>query len=179
MEARLAGLDAGGIDLNPFAVLLARAKTTDYDLSTLLRQARQLRQFVNDLVRRGVEVPSPSFYNMDYWFKPEVQRDLALLRYGIERVIEPEERDFFWVAFAAAVREGSNTRRGEYKLHRMPEPALHAHSPKSLLLFGSGLNVICVDYKSSFGSENPTPAPKYMNAMCEQASPCQPIVWIS
>jgi len=35
-----------------------------------------------------------------------VQRDLALLRYGIERVIEPEERDFFWVAFAAAVRGG-------------------------------------------------------------------------
>ncbi len=53
VEARLAGLDAVGIDLNPFAVLLARAKTTDYNLSTLLRQARQLRQFVSDLVRGG------------------------------------------------------------------------------------------------------------------------------
>lgn len=135
VEARLAGLDAVGIDLNPFAVLLARAKTTDYNLSTLLRQARQLRHFVSDLVRGGVEVPSPSFYNIDYWFKPEVQRDLALLRHGIERVVEPAERDFFWVAFAAAVREGSNTRRGEYKLHRMPESALHTHKPQVFATF--------------------------------------------
>jgi site-specific DNA-methyltransferase (cytosine-N4-specific) len=29
VEARLAGLDAVGIDLNPFAVLLARAKTSE------------------------------------------------------------------------------------------------------------------------------------------------------
>jgi len=39
------------------------------------------------------------------------------------------------VAFAAAVREGSNTRRGEYKLHRMPEPALHTHKPQVFATF--------------------------------------------
>jgi tRNA G10 N-methylase Trm11 len=64
MEGRLAGLDAVGIDLNPCAVLLACTKTADYALATLLRQARQLRQFVNDLVRRGVEVPYPSVFTI-------------------------------------------------------------------------------------------------------------------
>jgi len=135
VEARLAGLDAVGTDLNPFATLLARAKTTDYDLTLVSREARQLHLFLSDLIRRRVEVPKPSFYNIDYWFKAEVQRDLALIRYGIERVISPEVRDFFWVAFAAAVRESSNTRRGEFKLHRIPEPELNAYRPQVFVTF--------------------------------------------
>jgi tRNA G10 N-methylase Trm11 len=135
VEARLAGLNAVGIDLNPFAVLLARAKTADYDLPTVYRQARELRHLVDDLLKRGVDAPAPRFYNIDYWFKPEAQRDLALLRYAIESVIPAETRDLFWVAFAATVRESSNTRRGEYKLYRIPELELHAYSPRVFATF--------------------------------------------
>jgi site-specific DNA-methyltransferase (cytosine-N4-specific) len=135
VEARLAGLNAIGIDLNPFATLLARAKTTDYDLPSVYKQSRKLRHFVDDLLKRGMEVPAPQFYNIDYWFKPEAQRDLALLRYAIESVIPVETRDFFWVAFAATVRESSNTRRGEYKLYRIPESELHTYTPRVFTTF--------------------------------------------
>ena len=130
VEARLAGVNAVGIDLNPFAVLLARVKTTDYDPLAVHRHAQELRQCVDDLLKRGVEIPPPRFYNIDYWFKPEAQRDLALLRYAIESAVPAETRDFFWVAFAATVRECSNTRRGEYKLYRIPEAELPAYRPR-------------------------------------------------
>ncbi len=156
VEARLAGLDAVGTDLNPFATLLARAKTTDYDLTLVSREARQLHYFLNDLLRRRVEVPVPSFYNIDYWFKPEAQRDLALIQYGIERIISSEVRDFFWVAFAATVRESSNTRRGEFKLHRIPEPELNAYRPQVFATFWErlernlrGLREFLKDYVST------------------------------
>jgi tRNA G10 N-methylase Trm11 len=65
VEARLAGVNAVGIDLNPFAVLLARVKTTDYDPLAVHRHARELRQCVDDLLKQGVDVPPPRFYNID------------------------------------------------------------------------------------------------------------------
>jgi site-specific DNA-methyltransferase (cytosine-N4-specific) len=94
VEARLAGLNAIGIDLNPFATLLARAKTTDYDLPSVYKQSRKLRHFVDDLLKRGMEVPAPRW----------------LLRRQCARC--------------------SNTRRGEYKLYRIPEAELPAYRPR-------------------------------------------------
>ncbi|MGQ9658044.1 MAG: DNA methyltransferase [Fimbriimonadales bacterium] len=130
VEARLAGMNAVGIDINPLAVLLACTKTTDYAPLDVYRYAQELRRFVDELLKHEIEVPAPRFYNIDYWFKPEVQRDLALLRYAIEQTTPTEMRDFFWVAFAATVRECSNTRRGEYKLYRIPQAHLSTYQPR-------------------------------------------------
>lgn len=63
------------------------------------------------------------------------EADLALLRHAIEQVIPAETRDFFLVAFAAKVREISNTRLDEYKLYRIPESKLHAHTPRVFDIF--------------------------------------------
>jgi DNA modification methylase len=135
VEARLAGMDAVGIDLNPFAVLLARAKTTDFDIEQVAREAKLLRAAVDDMLKRSVRVSPPRFFNIDYWFKPEVQLDLALLQYAILNETSPAVRDFFLVAFAATVRESSNTRRGEYKLYRIPDSELTRHNPSVFTLF--------------------------------------------
>lgn len=58
-----------------------------------------------------------------------------MLRHAIEQVIPAETRDFFLVAFAAKVREISNTRLDEYKLYRIPESKLHAHTPRVFDIF--------------------------------------------
>lgn len=42
VEARLAGMHAIGIDLNPFAVFLAKTKTTDFDLEQVTHEAKRL-----------------------------------------------------------------------------------------------------------------------------------------
>lgn len=135
VEARLAGMHAIGVDLNPFAVFLARAKTTDFDLEQLVREAKLLRVTVDEMLKRSVRIEPPQFFNIDYWFKPEVQADLALLQYAIQNCITPAARDFFLVAFASTVRESSNTRRGEYKLYRIPEAELKRHNPPVFTLF--------------------------------------------
>lgn len=135
VEARLAGMNAIGVDLNPFAVFLARAKTTDFDLEQVTREAKSLRATADDMLKRAVRVSPPRFFNIDYWFKPEVQLDLALLQYAILNHTTPAVRDFFLVAFAATVRESSNTRRGEYKLYRIPESELNRHNPPVFALF--------------------------------------------
>lgn len=87
------------------------------------------------MVSRAVCIAPPRFFNIDYWFKPEVQADLALLRYAIQNYTVPTARDFFLVAFSSTVRESSNTRRHEYKLYRIPEAELSRHNPPVFTTF--------------------------------------------
>lgn len=139
VEARLAGLHAYGVDINPFAIFLARTKTTLYNPEHVRLCMRELEAGLNStLVANQSEGPQsqqktnlevPRFFNIDYWFLPEVQIQLATLREAIHATVPPELRDFFWVAFAHTVRECSNVRKGEYKLFRIPQKALESYQP--------------------------------------------------
>lgn len=139
VEARLAGMHAVGIDINPFAVFLAQAKTRVFDTERVVREARQLRCLLNDEMF-WAQIEPPRFFNIDYWFKPEVQYELAALREAILTKVDPDVRDFFLVAFAHTVRECSNTRKGEYKLYRLPEQELDRHQPQVLPIFWEKLS---------------------------------------
>ncbi len=120
VEARLAGLNGYGIDLNPLAVLLARVKTTNLPEAKLEEALWETCEAYRSGVRRG-EVQMPHFFNVDYWFTPEVQWHLAHLRNAIFALSEPAVREFMLVAFSHTVRECSLTRKGEFKLYRLPE----------------------------------------------------------
>jgi DNA modification methylase len=138
VEARLAGLNAYGIDLNPLAVLLARVKTTplpvDHLQATLARiyeRYRQLQSLPEEEQCRRI----PRFFNIDYWFAPQIQRSLVLLRDAILEIADYPTREFFLVAFSHTVRECSYTRKGEFKLYRIPLEQQHNHQPDALAVF--------------------------------------------
>lgn len=138
VEARLAGLNAYGIDLNPLAVLLARVKTTPLPAEHLQAALSQIyeryRQF-ESLPEEEKIHRTPRFFNIDYWFAPAIQRDLALLRDAILEIPHPPTREFFLVAFSHTVRECSYTRKGEFKLYRIPLEQQHNHQPDALAVF--------------------------------------------
>jgi DNA modification methylase len=138
VEARLAGLNAYGIDLNPLAVLLARAKTTPLPadhlqaaLSQIYERYRQLRSLPEEEQNHRI----PRFFHIDYWFALAIQRDLALLRDVILEIPHQSTREFFLVAFSHTVRECSYTRKGEFKLYRIPFEQQHNHQPDVLAVF--------------------------------------------
>jgi len=138
VEARLAGLNAYGIDLNPLAVLLARVKSTPLPveclqegLSCIYNQYRHLQR-LPELERQRYK---PHFFNIDYWFSPQVQEELALLREAIFSLKDAPVRDFFLVAFSHTVRECSYTRKGEFKLYRIPSEQQKDYQPDTLAIF--------------------------------------------
>lgn len=138
VEARLAGLHAYGIDLNPLAVLLARVKSTPLPVESLqeglwhvYHRYQQLKQ-LPEVERQGYR---PNFFNIDYWFSPQVQEDLALLREAIFGIEDAPIRDFFLVAFSYTVRECSYTRKGEFKLYRIPLEQRKDYQPNALTIF--------------------------------------------
>ena len=139
VEARMANLNAWGVDINPLALLIARAKTTLLDTARLQHHALCLLDgFEQDCqrMRKDPELaPIPDFFNIDYWFKPSVSRQLSALRQRIFAIQDAAICEFFRVPFSETVREASYTRNSEFKLFRIPEDKLEQHNPDVGVLF--------------------------------------------
>ncbi|MEM4273324.1 MAG: DNA methyltransferase [Candidatus Caldarchaeum sp.] len=141
VEARLAGLNSVGIDINPLACLIARVKSNPVSPELLLPAWRRLKEEVIRQIaglRRGsVDVKVPNFRNtnMEYWFKPSTMKELAVIRRVIESIHDEEVRRFFEVPFSLTVRDVSGVRKKEYKLYRIPEDEWRGYSPDTLAAF--------------------------------------------
>ncbi len=141
VEARLAGLNSIGIDINPLACLLAEVKSSPIDPKILQLYWRKLKskiiREITSLKFReiSVEVPNFSDTNIEYWFKPMTMKELTILRENIRTIEEESLRRFFEVPFSLTVRDVSGTRKKEYKLHRLPKNEWEKYSPKVLSTF--------------------------------------------
>jgi len=108
VEAILAGRRAIGLDLNPLAVLVTKAKTTPLDIPAVLRARDRILAGCESRVGHKLACAMPYVPNMDHWFQVEVQRDLAILLRGIRRVRDGDARDFLLACFSAMLRDVSN-----------------------------------------------------------------------
>lgn len=133
VEARLLGRNAYGIDLNPFAIFLAQAKTTELDPHLLQKQYSILLDSISKI--KLSETEKPKFFNITYWFKETVILELAKIKKAIDQLADERVRGFFLVAFSAVVRKCSNTKGGEFKLVRILKDKLETHNPNVLETF--------------------------------------------
>jgi len=138
VESLLHDTNSYGVDINPLAILLSRVKTTPLDPNRLREVFGQVSERIwqarfHPEVLQGIE--TPNFFNIEYWFKPKVIRELSYIKHIIEDMDDEEVKNFFYVAFSETVRKASNTRSGEYKLFRIPEKKLKAWNPDALAIF--------------------------------------------
>lgn len=130
-EAAQLGRYAIGFDINPLALLIAEVKATPLPLTVL----RQTFEQVQAALRQLGDIEPPRFANIDYWFKPKVQSQLARLKAAIDALEHEAARKFCLVVFSRVVRESSNTRPNEFKLFRLPPEKLERHYPNALSIF--------------------------------------------
>lgn len=133
VESKLLGRNAYGIDLNPFAIFLAKAKITALNPSLLLNEYYDLLKR-NDQIKNS-EIKKPNFKNIDFWFKENVIVKLAKIKKAIQAEKNEKVRNFFLVSFSETVRLSSNTNSGEFKLVRIKEDILKNHNPDVLGIF--------------------------------------------
>ena len=103
VESVVAQRDAFGVDLNPLAVLLARAKTTVYDIETLESQLARLLS----LFGQATTSHSYDFPNASYWFTPATMRKLGVIREVLDSVrheVDPPYADLWEAVLATIVR---------------------------------------------------------------------------
>lgn len=134
-----------GVDINPLSRLISKVKTTPIDENELIVETDKLinrcNELKQDLLFCQKMIETPSFDNIDYWFKKNVITDLAIIKKCIESItledknLEKNIKDFCSVAFSETVRYVSNTRNGEFKLYRMAENSLKNHNPSAISEF--------------------------------------------
>ena len=133
VESRLIGRNAYGIDLNPLAIFLAKAKTTPINPQKLTKEYLALLDRVEKI--KDKEIQRPDFKNIDFWFKDKVIVKLAKLKKAIREIKDESIQNFLMVAFSETVRYSSNTKTGEFKLVRVKGEKLEKHDPDVIGIF--------------------------------------------
>jgi DNA modification methylase len=131
VEASARGMKSVGMDIDPVATFIARAKVIPLRKKTLERELSRLEHKLQSLARTADEygrrlrpqddisaeefdqesngLSIPSLLNLQHWFRRYVIIDLARIRLAIEEQISDSAyRNFFLAVFAACIRPCSN-----------------------------------------------------------------------
>lgn len=133
VESKVLGRNAYGIDLNPLAIFLAKAKTTPIDPQKLTREYFALIERLEKITDKNLK--TPNFKNIDFWFKETVINKLAKLKKTIYEIKDEAIRNLLMVAFSETVRYSSNAKTGEFKLVRIKGEKLEKHNPDVFGIF--------------------------------------------
>lgn len=104
VEGLLAHRNALGIDSNPLASLIAKAKTTCIEPTKLRRTSQTL---VANFKNSGKAAPLPNVVNLEHWFYPHVIEQLQVIKTAIETIRDTDTKRFFLLCFSACVRKVS------------------------------------------------------------------------
>ncbi|OIO23007.1 hypothetical protein AUJ65_04640 [Candidatus Micrarchaeota archaeon CG1_02_51_15] len=139
LEFKLGGINCYGTDINPLAALISRVKNTPIDPKAIVTELKNLQRTISQQALTA-ELQFPTFFNIEYWFKPEVIPRLATIKHAIDEIKNKEIREFFLVCFSETARRSSNTRGSEFKLYRIPETKLANYNPDALKIFYEVVN---------------------------------------
>src|SRR3989338_1134521 len=138
--------EAYGFDLNPLAFLISKVKTTPLNIENLDKE-------LSNIIKSKNYKELPKFKNIEFWFKPKVIEQLAIIKTAINKINDKGIKDFFLVCFSETVRNVSNTRNGEFKLYRMSDKDLIKHNPYVISEF-SRLALQWLDYEDVASLDN-------------------------
>ncbi len=134
VEASIAHINSVGTDLNPLARLIAKVKTTEYNMGDLRHEFSKMQPHFmffsyEDVTNRNFDRIS----NYSFWYSED---SLLKLSYISQLISEySQNQDFFNVALSEVVREVSFTRNGEFKRFRMKEDKIKSFHPDIFRLF--------------------------------------------
>lgn len=106
VESKIMGRKSIGVDINPVAVLITKAKITPIDPIKLDKNFNKLKIELYDYSEK-IKVQDPRHERIDYWFKPEEKRKLAFIYEEISKLKEQDIRDFFYCGFSNILKNCS------------------------------------------------------------------------
>jgi DNA modification methylase len=95
-----------GVDINPVAVLITKAKKTSIEPAKIEEQFLKLKEKI-DSFNKNTKVETPKHDRIDYWFKPEEKRKIAFLFSEISKIKDQDIRDFFYCGFSNILKNCS------------------------------------------------------------------------
>jgi len=116
VEGVLNGMFSVGIDLNPIAYIISKAKSTHYsdiEIQIIKDFISEIQSKINDGLfsinnynKNGIEIPD--FPNRDHWFQKNVSYELATLKNKIDAFQNENVKTLFYSAFSKIIVKVSN-----------------------------------------------------------------------
>jgi len=106
VESKVMGRPSVGVDINPVAVLITKAKITPIDPQKIEKTFAILKAKL-DTYSKDTKVKAPEHERIDYWFKPEEKRKLAFIFSEISKLKDQDIRDFFYCGFSNILKNCS------------------------------------------------------------------------
>ncbi len=106
VESKIMGRPSVGVDINPVAVLITKAKITPIDPQKIEKAFIALKAKI-DAYSKDTKVKAPEHERIDYWFKPEEKRKLAFIFAEISKLKDQDIRDFFYCGFSNILKNCS------------------------------------------------------------------------
>ncbi|KKW11591.1 MAG: methylase N-4/N-6 domain protein [Parcubacteria group bacterium GW2011_GWA2_49_9] len=106
VESKVMGRPSIAVDINPVAVLIAKAKITPIDPDRVKEEYLILQQRL-EIYNENTKVKVPEHTRIDYWFQPEEKRKLTFLLAEISRIKDKNVQDFFFCGFSNILKNCS------------------------------------------------------------------------
>lgn len=133
VEATLAGRAAAGMDINPLAYIISKAKTTHIDYKALRDSCGEVQHIAQASVSTSRPPKDP---NLSYWFKEESIQPLAALADATRDISNQAASTLFQVVVSATTRDVMLTYRGEIRLRHLVGLDLERFRPDPFVAFG-------------------------------------------
>jgi len=138
LEAILHGNNAIGIDINPFAILLSKVKTTLVNKNLVRALDKITLKAAADCSKQiCYSDDMPELLDLETWYKPSLLNALAALRHHVFQIRDLNVRDFFKICFSLTSRKVSYQRNGSWKIHRMSANDRRTFALDPLTIFSS------------------------------------------
>ena len=138
VEAMLHGNNSVGIDLNPFAVLLSKVKTTPLDPKKLQSTFSEIMESSKTDAKNNVEydnAPEKLKDNMDFWYPSDPILKLPILKNHVNQIKNKDIRNFFSICFSLTTRRTSFQKNSIYKIYRMKPEKRDEFTPDTFKKF--------------------------------------------
>lgn len=117
VEAGKAGRNAIGLDVSPFACLLARANTNRYDIDSLSKQTEKFRKFLAD--KNNIKKERTLFFENDvFWFSESNLLEIESIKDHICNSYCGVEKDYFLAVLSSIVKTCSYLDESQIKVKR-------------------------------------------------------------
>lgn len=127
VEAAIAGRNSVGLDVSPYSVLLAKAKTTIVEPTILLESARQFSEFLL-ASKRIPKVERPHFDLEDFWFNERHLNELAYLLNFVRTNFSADLVPFYEAVISTVIRPCSYQDESQVKVKRDPKKVVKGTS---------------------------------------------------
>ncbi|MDI1495112.1 MAG: DNA methylase [Cenarchaeum symbiont of Oopsacas minuta] len=136
LESMLHGNTSIGIDINPFAVLLSKVKTTPIFKNMNQHLNKILTKSARDYLEKNYHLEcQPVDMDISNWFKKDTAQILSILKYHAFKITDKDVRDFFKICLSLTIRKSSYQRNNAWKIHRMRPMDQIQFKPQTIDIF--------------------------------------------